>query len=124
MSHMNKPLVEQSFDMVRQCIKSSVPPCTTTVDTPTHYESVAINGDQKHLFGFVVAHQDVITVGINEEIPEEDLKQMVSERLLKMMNQHRRFEIRTILVKDLHQDVQDAFNNLLYYYNQIGWTKI
>ena len=124
MSEMNKPRVSKSFEMIRQYLKSSVPPCTATIDTPTHYESVAINKDQKHLYGFCVAHHDVVTVGFNEEIPETDLKQLIPERLRRMMNEHRRLEIRETEVHDLRQDIQDACNQLLYYYNEKNWTTI
>lgn len=125
MSHMNKPLVDLSFEMCRQYLKSSVPPCIASVDTPTHYESMAVNGESKHLFGYVVAHQHVVTLGFNEEIPEEDFKQLIPERLRNMMNHnHRRLEIRNVEVDDLRQDIQDACNQLLYYYNQKGWTQV
>lgn len=125
MSHMNKPQVDQSFEICRQFLKSAVPPCTATVDTPTHYECMAINGEMKHLFGYVVAHQHVITLGFNVEIPEEDFKKLIPERLRNMMDHnHRRLEIRNVEVLDLRQDIQDACNQLLYYYNQIGWTQI
>lgn len=125
MSHMNKPLVDLSFEMCRQFLKSSVPPCTSTVDTPTHYESTAIKGEEKHLFGYVVAHEHVVTLGFNEEIPESDFKELIPERLRNMMNHnHRRLEIRNAEVDGLRQDIQDACEKLLYYYNQIGWTQI
>ncbi len=123
MSNSYKPHVDLSFDMIRQFIKSSVPPCEAITDTPTHYESVAINGDQKHLFAYVVAHEHVVTLGFNTEIPEKDLKQLVPETLIKMMNEHRRIEIRNAHVDDLRKDIQDAIEQLLYYYNEKGWTK-
>ncbi len=123
MSHLNTPNVPQAFEMMRQYIKSSVPPCTATVDTPTHYESVAINGEQKHIYGYVIAHHDVVTVGFSMDIPDNAMHQIFSERLRKMMNHHRRLEIRNPHVNDLRQDIQDACEKLLYYYNEIGWTK-
>ncbi len=122
MSELNQPHVGLSFDMIRQLLKSAVPPCTATVDTPTHYEAVAVNGSHKHLFGYAVAHQDVVTVGFNTEIPEADFKQLASKRLILKMNEHRRLEIRNAKDHDLHQDLQDAFNKMLYYYNEKGWT--
>lgn len=123
MSHLNKPLVNQSFEIVRQYIKSSVPPCEASADTPTHYEAVAINGNQKHLFAYVVAHEHVVTLGFSTEISDNDLKQLISSRLREMMNEHRRLEIRDAHVADLRQDIQDACEKLLYYYNEKGWTK-
>ena len=123
MSRLNEPNIPLSFKMVREYIKSSVPPCTATIDTPTHYESVAVNGEEKHLYGYVIAHQHVITVGFSMDIPDNAMHQLFSERLRKMMNEHRRLEIRDAHVNDLRQDLQDACEHLLYYYNQIGWTK-
>ena len=123
MSHLNKPLVPQSFEIVRQYLKSSVPPCVATVDTPTHFEAVAINGDEKHLYGYVVAHEHVITLGFSTEISDSDFRELFSSRLRAMMNDHRRLEIREAHVADLRQDIQDACEHLLYYFNQKGWTK-
>ena len=107
MSHMNKPRVDQSFEIVRQCLKSSVPPCNAIADTPTHYETEAVNGNQKHVFGYVVAHEHVITIGFSTDIPEKDLKELIPARLLEKMNGHRRMEIRDVQVHELHSDLQE-----------------
>ena len=123
MSNSNKPHVDLSFDMIRQYIKSSVPPCEVASDTPTHYEAVAVNGDQKHLFAYVVAHQHVVTLGFSTDISDADFRELIPERLRKMMNEHRRLEIHNAHVDDLREDIQDACEQLLYYYNQKGWTK-
>ena len=108
MSNSNKPHVDLSFDMIRQYIKSSVPPCEATSDTPTHYEAVAINGDQKHVFAYVVAHQHEVTLGFSTDISDGDFKQLVSERLRKMMNEHRRLEIHNAHVDDLRKEIGRA----------------
>ena len=105
MSHTNKPEVNLSFDMIRQYIKSSVPPCEVIADTPTHYESAAIVGDQKHVFAYVVAHQHVVTVGFGTDISDKDFHQLIPERLRKMMNDNRRLEIRDAHVDDLRKDI-------------------
>ncbi len=123
MSHLNKPLVSQSFEIVRQYLKSSVPPCVATVDTPTHFEAVAVNGDEKHVYGYVVAHEHVITLGFCTEISDKDFKELIPIGLRARMNDHRRLEIREAHVSDLRQDIQDACEKLLYYYNEKGWTK-
>lgn len=124
MSHLNKPQVNLSFDMIRQYIKSAVPPCEATADTPTHYEAVAMVDGVKHVFAYVVAHQHVVTLGFDMNIPEKDFKQLVSEQLCKRMEHgHRRLEIRDAHVDELRKDIQDACEKLLYYFNEKGWTK-
>ena len=123
MSHANKPNVGLAFKMCRQYFKSAVPPCIATVDTPTHYEVTAVDAAQdKRLFGYCVAHESALTIGFNEQIPEEDFKKLIPERLRNMMeHKHRRLEIRDSLVDELARDIRDACNQLLYYYNQNNW---
>ena len=122
MSETNKHLTDQSFEIIRQYLKSAVPPCQITVDTDTHFEVTAINNDKKELFGYCVKHQHVVTLGFNTNISDKDFHQLIPERLIKMMNEHRRLEIRDVIVKDLHESIQDACNNLLYYFNEKNWT--
>lgn len=124
MSHLNKPNVEETFKICKQYIKSAVPPCVVEIDTPTHFEVVAINGDQKHLFANIVSHDHVVTLGFDTTIPEEDLKQLLSDRLIKHLNEHRRMAIHNLEYDDYRQDFQDACNKLLYYFDQQGWTAI
>ena len=121
MSDINKTRVNQSFEMVRQYIKSSVTPTCEVIDTPTHYELTTVANGQKHLFAYVVAHEHVITVGFNTQISDADARQLFPERLLKMMNDHRRLEIRDAQVDDLRKDIQDAIEQLKYYYDEKGW---
>ena len=124
MSQANKPLVDKSFEIVRQYLQSVVPPCSVAVDTPTHYEVVAINGDEKHVFGYVVAHEHVITIGFNDKIPAHDLKELISEHLIKKMGDaHHRFEVRDADIHSLTKDLQQAIEKLARYYNEKGWTK-
>ena len=109
--------------MLFRSIKSAVPPCVAVADTPTHYEAAAETDGKQHVFGYVVAHRDVITVGFNTEISDKDMHELVSERLRKMMNEHRRLEIREAHVSDLRQDIQEAFNAMLNYFNEKNWVK-
>lgn len=122
MSHANKPQVGPSFEIVRNYFKSVVPPCVAEVDTPTHYEAVAVGGDTKRLFGNVVAHDHVVSVGFYDQIPENDFRQLVSEHLIKHMTHHR-LEIRDADVHAFTKDLQDAIQKLARYYNEKGWTK-
>ncbi|MDO5570549.1 MAG: hypothetical protein Q4F97_03675 [Bacteroidales bacterium] len=124
MSEINKPLVKQSFEIIRNFLKSAVPPCTATVDTTTHYEVVAENNGQKHIYGYCIAHRNVVTLGFDENIPEEDFKRLIPKRLREMMNEHRRLEIREVQVNELRADIQDALNKLLYYFNEKNWYPI
>ena len=123
MSEMNRPQVAKSFEMIRQLLKSSVPPCTTTIDEPCHYESMAITGDTRHLFGYCIAHREVVTIGFNREISDHDLRQLFSASLREKMNEERRIEVREAEVHNLWQDLQDAVNKLQYYFDEKGWTK-
>ena len=122
MSHENKPNVNQSFEMIRQYIKSAATPTCEEIDTPTHYELTTVGTDgQKHLFGYVVAHEHVITIGFNTQISDKDKRQLFSENLLKKMNDNGRFEMRDAHVADFRHDIQDACEKLLYFYNEKNW---
>jgi hypothetical protein len=112
--------------MCRQYLKSAVPPCIASADTSTHYEVTAVDASkEKRLFGYCIAHESALTIGFNEQIPEEDFQKLIPERLRKMMNhKHRRLEIRDPEVDELARDIRDAFNQLLYYYNQNNWVSI
>ena len=123
MSNSNKPHVNLSFEMIRQFIKSAVPPCEASADTSTHYEAIAVNGDQKHVFAYVVAHEHVVTLGFSTDISDDDFVELIPERLRKMMNNHRRLEIHNAHVDELRKDIQDSCEQLLYYYTQKDWTK-
>ena len=122
MSEKNQPHVDLSFDVIQHLIKSAVPPCTAITDTPSHYEVVAVHGDHQHLFGAVIAHNEEVTVCFNTEIPENEFKQLVSEDLIRKMNPHRRLEVRNIKSPQLHEDLQNACNKMLYYFNEKGWV--
>ncbi|MEG1617694.1 MAG: hypothetical protein RR202_08010 [Bacteroidales bacterium] len=124
MSEANKPLVNKSFEMIKQYLKSAVPPCVATVDTPEHYEVTAVNNGTKHLFGYCIAHRNTVTMGFNEDIPESDFKQLVPKRILEMMNENRRIAIRDADEHELSSAIRDACNQLLYYYNEKGWYAV
>ena len=107
MSHMNKPNVNQTFEICKQYLKSAVPPCVVTTDTPTHYECSSDNGKEKHVFGYVIAHEHIVTFGFCEDIKEGEMKQLVSDRILKMMGHgHHRIEIRDIHEHELANDLR------------------
>ena len=115
MSHTNKQMVDISFDMARQYLKGAVPPCSLTVDTPTHIKIEAINGESKHLFAEAIAHSHVVTIEFSPDIPKEDFDQLISQRLQKHMNEHRRLEIRDLHVDELIHAFQEPCPTLLYY---------
>ncbi len=122
MSNENKPHVDQSFEMVKQFLKGAATPTCEVIDTPTHYEITAVDKEgKKHLFAYVIAHEHVITIGFNTQIPEQDKHQLFSDVLLKKMNDHCRIEVRNAHVADFRHDLQDAFEKLLYYFNEKNW---
>ena len=123
MSKLNEPKTAKTFEIIREYLKGAVPPCSVETDEPHHIEVVANDGTTKHIFGYCVEHNEVVTVGFDTKIPENALREIFSERLIKMMNEHRRIELRNIEQNDLHKDLQDAFEKLLYYFNEKNWTK-
>lgn len=115
-------MVNDTFNVVRQLLKSTVPPCTATIDTPEHYEVQAI--PPKHsgntLLGYVIKHTDSITVGFNNHLGKEKMQQLFSKSLLQKMDEHKRIRIHEIN-SQLHSDLQEAINHLLHYYNEKNW---
>ena len=68
MTGIDRSKVNLAFRIVRDDIKTTVPPCENTIDTSTHYEAVAKNGDQNHLLVYVIAHYHVITIGFSPDL--------------------------------------------------------
>ena len=121
MTHLNKPQIERTFDKIKQYLKSIVPPCTITVDTPDNFQIEAIKGDSKHIFAYAVAHEHVITVGFNEEIKCEEMKQIFPDTILKDMNEHNRIEIRQLQDTELRKDFQSTCESLMRFFEQKNW---
>ncbi len=109
--------VNKVFDTVRQLLKSTIPPCVATVDNEEHYEVCIMNSThpEKILLGYVIKHDDSITVGFNDKLDESRMKQLFSKSLLQKMNIHKRIRIYE-LGHPLLADLQEAINHLMHYY--------
>ncbi|WP_055095938.1 hypothetical protein [Gabonia massiliensis] len=118
-------VVNKAFDDVKEFLKSVVPPCTATIDDHYHYEVWAIKEEAKlsqenHVFfGSVIKHADSITVTFNDKLGKENSKELFSDYLLQKM-QHGRICIHE-MNRQLHEDLQNAVQNLTRYYNSMGW---
>lgn len=115
-------VVNEAFNVVRQLLKSTVPPCTATIDNADHYEVRAINPEQSKnvLFGYVIKHADSVTVGFNDKLGKSKMKQLFSAYLLQKMNEQGRIRIHDIN-HQLHSDLQEAVSSLMRYYNEENW---
>ena len=91
-------VVNDAFSTARQLLKSTVPPCTETMDNSEYYEVRSINPERSEdiLFGYVIKHTDSITIGFNDKLEE---------------NNHQ-----------LREDLQEAINHLMRYYNEKNWN--
>ena len=51
-------VVNDAFSTARQLLKSTVPPCTETMDNSEYYEVRSINPERSEdiLFGYVIKH--------------------------------------------------------------------
>ncbi|WP_294177473.1 hypothetical protein [uncultured Coprobacter sp.] len=116
-------VVNEAFNTVRQLLKSTVPPCTATIDNPEHYEVRSINPEHSKniLLGYVSKHADSITVGFNDKLGKNNMEQLFSKYLLQKMNEHKRMHIHE-MNRQLHADLQEAINHLMRYYNEKNWN--
>ena len=115
-------VVNEAFNVAKQLLKSTVPPCTVTIDSADHYEVLAINPEKSKniLLGYVIKHADSITVGFNDKLGKNKMKQLFSDYLLQKMNAQGRIRIHD-MNHQLHSDMQEAINNLMRYYNEENW---
>lgn len=116
-------VVNDAFSTARQLLKSTVPPCTETMDNPEHYEVRSINPERSEdiLFGYVIKHTDSITIGFNDKLGGNNMEQLFSKYLLQKMNEHKRIHIHE-MNHQLREDLQEAINHLMRYYNEKNWN--
>ena len=113
---------EIKIDNYGSC-KSTVPPCTETMDNPEYYEVRSINPERSEdiLFGYVIKHTDSITIGFNDKLEENNMERLFSKYLLQKMNEHKRIHIHE-MNHQLREDLQEAINHLMRYYNEKNWN--
>lgn len=120
-------VVNQAFREVREMLKSTVPPCTATVDNDEKYEVWAVKEESgasqvsRVFLGSVTRHSDSVTVMFNNKIGEHLKKQLFSDYLLHKMNHHGRISIHQMAHQE-HGDLQSAIDSLMRYYNSMGWV--
>lgn len=71
------------------------------------------------IFGSVIKHADSITVTFNDKLGKENSKELFSDYLLQKM-EHGRIRIHE-MNRQLHEDLQNAVQNLTRYYSSMGW---
>lgn len=119
-------VVNEAFREIREMLKSTVPPCTATVDNNERYEVWAVKEDSgisqvsRVLLGNVTRHSDSVTVGFNNKIGEKQKKELFSAYLLQKMNPHGRISIHQ-MNHQLHTDIQSAIDALMRYYTDMNW---
>lgn len=119
-------VVNEAYKVVRQMLKSVVPPCTVTVDDDFHCEVWAIKDQSKEvnesrvLLGYVIKHADSITVGFNNKLGEKKDAELFSAYLLQKMNPHGHIRVHE-MNHQLHTDMQSAIDSLMRYYNSMNW---
>lgn len=116
-------VVNDAFSTARQLLKSTVPPCTETMDNSEYYEVRSINQERSEdiLFGYVIKHTDSITIGFNDKLEENNMERLFSKYLLQKMNEHKRIHIHE-MNHQLREDLQEAINHLMRYYNEKNWN--
>ena len=109
-------VVNDAFSTARQLLKSTVPPCTETMDNSEYYEVRSINPERSEdiLFGYVIKHTDSITIGFNDKLEENNMERLFSKYLLQKMNEHKRIHIHE-MNHQLREDLQEAINHLMRY---------
>ena len=107
-------VVNDAFSTARQLLKSTVPPCTETMDNSEYYEVRSINPERSEdiLFGYVIKHTDSITIGFNDKLEENNMERLFSKYLLQKMNEHKRIHIHE-MNHQLREDLQEAINHLI-----------
>ena len=119
--------INATFHVIRQMFKSTVHPCQITTDEDAHYEVRAIKKDahgetlSDKLVGYVVKHEDSVTVGFDSLLNDAVKRELFSTYLIQKMNRESRIRIHRMTAQ-LHSDLQSAIDQLLRYYTKVNWA--
>ena len=123
---MDMKIVDTAFNEIREILKSTVPPCQVTIDKDYHYEVKAIKKDKNgnitsdKIFGYVIKHDDSITIGFDTALNDTQKTELFSDYLIHKMNRDSRIRIHE-MTHSLHKDLQYAIEHLLRYYTSMSW---